>query len=153
MEFASNAKGNTGVTLGAIGTGLGLLGGLGGLWGGNSMFNGSFYNGQFPQYATKDDITHALIIAQKDSEIAMLRSEQNTEIKIADVYERVMKRVNEDKAEQQAINQQQAVYNCAANSNIRLLQAQVEQLMGLTQLKIPNASISPGWDTTASATT
>lgn len=34
-EFATNGKGNLGVTLGAIGTGLGVLnGGLGGLLGG-----------------------------------------------------------------------------------------------------------------------
>lgn len=42
MEYASNAKGNLGVTLGAIGTGLGALGGLGGLLGGmanNAMAN------------------------------------------------------------------------------------------------------------------
>ena len=35
MEYASNGKGNLGVTLGAIGTGLGVLnGGLGSLFGG-----------------------------------------------------------------------------------------------------------------------
>lgn len=35
MEYASNGKGNLGVTLGAIGTGLGVLnGGLGGILGG-----------------------------------------------------------------------------------------------------------------------
>lgn len=34
MEYASNGKGNLGVTLGAIGTGLGVLnGGLGGILG------------------------------------------------------------------------------------------------------------------------
>ena len=38
MEYASNGKGNLGVTLGAIGTGLGVLGGgLGNLLGGWGM--------------------------------------------------------------------------------------------------------------------
>lgn len=37
MEYASNGKGNLGVTLGAIGTGLGVLnGGLGGILGGSA---------------------------------------------------------------------------------------------------------------------
>lgn len=137
-EYASNGKGNLGVTLGAIGTGLSILGGVGNI-GGILPLNG--WN--TPQYATKDDVNNAILLAQKDSEIALLKSEQNTEIKIADVYERIITRVNADKAEQAAINQQQAVYNCAANSNLNLLRSQVDQLLGMTVLHIPATNVCP----------
>lgn len=137
-EYATNGKGNLGVTLGAIGTGLSILGGMGSI-GGILPLNGQ----RSVEYATKDDVNHAIVLAQKDSEIALLKSEQNTEIKIADVFERVITRVNADKAEQAAINQQQAVYNCACNSNINLLQNQVAQLMGMTALHIPSTNICP----------
>jgi len=42
---------------------------------------------------------------EKDSEIALLKSEQNTEVKIADVYERVMTRVNGDETHRQKSTQ------------------------------------------------
>jgi len=140
-EFASNGKGNLGVTLGAIGTGLGVLGGMG-----TSL--GILGNGQ-REYATKDDLNNAIIIAQKDSEIALLKAEQADEIKIADVYERIMTRVNADKNEQLAVNANQAVYNSTANANISVLNNQVQQLMGLTALRIPNTSVCPGWGAVA----
>lgn len=56
-EFASNAKANLGVTLGAIGSGLQLLNNTNGL----NIF------GNNNNYATKDDLDHAIILAQKDS--------------------------------------------------------------------------------------
>lgn len=135
-EFATNGKGNLGVTLGAIGTGLGVLGnGLNGMgiFGGNN------------NYATKESVDNAILLAQKDSEIALLKSEQNTEVKIADIYERIMTRVNQDQRDQAAVNAQQAVYNATANSSIAVLNNQVGQLMSLTALRIPNTSVCPGW--------
>lgn len=136
-EYATNGKGNLGVTLGAIGTGLGVLGGMtniGGIFGGTPV-----------QYATKESVDNAILLAQKDSEIALLKSEQNTEVKIADVYERIMTRVNADRREQDAINAQQAVYNGTNTAMLSCMQNQIAQLMSLTALRIPNTSVCPGW--------
>lgn len=153
MEYASNAKGNLGVTLGAIGTGLGILNGGAGLLnmhGGNA----GFYNNGGPcfgnnQIVTKDELTMAMSLAAKDSEIALLKSEQNTEIKIADVYERIMTRVNQDQRDQAAWNTSQSVANAqisaaiAANTNsIEALQRCCDKI---TMIKVPNSAVCPGW--------
>lgn len=79
----------------------------------------------------------------KDSEIALLKSEQNTEVKIADVYERVMTRVNADRAAQQEVNAAQAVYNATNGATVATINAQVAQLMGLTKIVVPADNVCP----------
>lgn len=139
FDAASNAKANTGIVLGSIGTGIGLLGShLGNLFGGAY---GRSADGQ--HYVTKDELNYVQTIAAKDSEIALLKSEQNTEIKIADVYERIMTKVNANRDEQLAINAQQAVYNATANSAIAVIQSQISSLMGLTKMVVPAANVCP----------
>ena len=135
-EYASHAVGNAGLTTGIIGSALGLMnsGAFNGILGGGMTAN---------QYATKDDLANAIALAQKDSEIALLKANAVTRQETVDVFERVMTRVNADKAEQQAINAQQSVYNATANSSIALLNNQVSQLMGLTVMHIPAANVCP----------
>lgn len=138
FDAASNAKANTGIVLGSLGAGFGLLGShLGGILG----FNGRCATGQ--EYVTKDELNYVQTIAAKDSEIALLKSEQNTEIKIADVYERIMTKVNANRDEQLAINAQQAVYNATANSAIAVIQSQISSLMCLTKMVVPAANVCP----------
>lgn len=79
----------------------------------------------------------------KDSEIALLKSEQNTEVKIADVYERVMTRVNADRAAQAEINAAQAVYNATNGATVATINSQVAQLMALTKMVIPSDNVCP----------
>lgn len=64
-EYASNAKGNLGVALGAVGTGLSILGG------GASLMN--LVPGQTRQtseYATREVLDMAMKLSEKNSEIA-----------------------------------------------------------------------------------
>ena len=91
-EFASNAKANTAVTLGAVGTGLAaaqMLGGCNGLGNVvNSIFGGCNQQGL---------ALNAL--AQKDAEIAMLKAENYSDKVGKEVYEqhrRDMKEQNSD---------------------------------------------------------
>lgn len=84
-------------------------------------------------------------LAAKDGKIALLESNIYTDSKIADVYERLITRINADKAEQNAINTQQAVYNGGVNSTLGCMQGQIAQLYSLTKLVVPNASVCPGW--------
>lgn len=140
MEYASNGKGNLGVTLGAIGTGLGALGNSGAL----SLFgNGRSTEGG--RYITKDELDYVQTIAAKDSEIALLKSEQNTEVKIADVYERVMNKVLANERDQAKVNSEQAVFNGVNTATMNCMQNNIAQLMSLTALRIPNTSVCPGW--------
>lgn len=137
-QYASNGKGNLGVTLGAIGTGLSVLnGGLGLIGNGwNNMPAGK-------QFVTKDELDYVQTISAKDSEIALLKSEQNTEVKIADVYERLITRINADARAQADVNAAQMVYNANANSAISVLQNQVGVLNGLTKTVVPIDNVCP----------
>lgn len=91
-------------------------------------------------------------IATKDSEIADLKSSQYTDQKLVEVYTNLDRKANElrdligkNKDEQNAINLQQAVYNGTNTAAIGYIQNQVNQLMGLTKLVVPNSSVCPGW--------
>jgi hypothetical protein len=112
--------------------------GLAGLFGGNRCGNGCVSN---------EILDLAMRIAAKDSEIALLKSEQNTENKIADVYERLITRINADKLEQAQINSAQAVANCQMSSAISVLQNSVSclqnTLSGITKTVVPISAVCP----------
>lgn len=84
-------------------------------------------------------------LAAKDGKIALLESNIYTDQKIADVYERLNIKIDRNRDEQQAINLQQAVYNGVNTAAVECIKGQIAQLMGLTKLVVPNASICPGW--------
>jgi len=124
--------------LGIIGTALGGLataGGLTGILGGNVSAE--------DRPVTRHELEQAQIIAAKDSEIALLKSEQNTEVKITDVYERIMTRVNADARAQADVNAAQAVYNATNGATVGVINSQVQQLMALTKLVVPADSVCP----------
>lgn len=107
-EYASNAKGNLGVTLGAIGTGLGALNGgmgngiLGGLFGngwGNNGNNGcnngwgyGYGYGPYGGHCGENTLVNRYemglsdTVAAKDSEIALLRSNIYQDQKTLELY-------------------------------------------------------------------
>ena len=84
-HYSSNGKGNLGVTLGAIGTGLGLLGGngLGNILGGNNAVCSE------DRFVNRYEMNMQQELANKDSRIALLESNIYVDSKIADVYERL----------------------------------------------------------------
>lgn len=144
-NVASAGVGNTGLGLGIAGTALGLLNGggsglLGGLLGGNRNC-GCNQDVMVNRY----EATMMQELAAKDGKIALLESNIYTDQKIADVYERLNVKIERMRDEQSAINREQAVYNGVNTATIQCLQGQVAQLMGLTKLIVPNASICPGW--------
>ena len=140
MEYSSNAKGNLGVALGAIGTGLSVLNGGLGLLNTAPMMGTAQPGGGF---VTKDELNYVQQLSAKDSEIALLKSEQNTEVKIADVYERLITRINADQRAQSDVNAAQMVFNANSNSAIAVLQNQVNVLNGLTKTIVPITNVCP----------
>lgn len=140
-HYASNGKGNLGVTLGAIGTGLGVLsGGLNGI--GGILGNGSRMSG----CGCNEDHVVNRYEAQKDAEIASLRNQvmlrdANTYVdqKLLEVYRNMDSRF----ANVEGQIAQQAVYNATNTATLGCIQGQVAQLMSLTKTVIPTSSICP----------
>lgn len=135
------------------------VGGIGGYIGGIATLLGMLGNGYgampaaaapgAPSFVTKDELTMAMTIAGKDSEIAMLKSEQNTEVKIADVYERLITRINADRNAQMEWNATQSVNNAQMSSAIAVNANSIGAIQGIlgqiTKTVIPNSSVCPGW--------
>lgn len=140
-NVTGQGQGALNTVLGAVGTYSALSNGsLGGILGG-FLGNGNALNTPVSRY----EAAMMQELAAKDGKIALLESNIYTDQKIADVYERLITRINADKAEQTAINTQQAVYNGANTATLNCLQGQVAQLFSLTKLVVPNASVCPGW--------
>lgn len=146
MEYQKS--GSAALTTGIIGTTLGgLLTLNGGLNGSGLLGIGGNQNMVDSRYVSKEDLNMAITLAQKDSEIALLKSEQNTEVKIADVYERIMTRVNADRREQDAWNCSQSVANAQMSSAIATNSASISALQsivaGVTKTVIPVDAVCP----------
>lgn len=131
MEYASNAKANTGVALGAVGTGLGVLSGAGGLAG---LLGIGPRNAPPPdpgdRPVTRYEMGLFKEISEKNDEIVLLKANQYAD--------------NKDAGLQAQINQQ-AVWNATAGATLGCLAQQIQQLQSMTKLMIPNSSIAPGW--------
>ena len=128
VQYASNGKGNLGVTLGAIGTGLGAMasaGGLAGLFGVRQA-----ENNPEDRPVTRYEMGLIRDALAKDAEIAALKGQLYTDGKIAGV---------------QAELSAQAVWNATQEGIIRCQQERLNQLFGMTRLTIPNGNVSPGW--------
>ena len=138
-EFASNGKGNLGVTLGAIGTGLGVLGsGLGGL------FNGMGYgNPNNVQWVSKEEFNQGQKISSLESENALLRAEKNTDTKMIDVYERLDSKIRALEGTVNNFKAEQGVINAQIISNVSVMQNQIAVLNSLTKTVIPITNVCP----------
>lgn len=161
MEYASKGVAGAGLGLGIAGTALGLMNGngiLGGLTGGagvGDMANvirtvadvSGMNRCSDNTPVTRYELQMAQALSAKDSEIALLKSEQNTEVKIADVYERIMTRVNADQRAQadwnaaQMVNNAQMSASIATNANsIHALRHVVDDI---TKIVVPADAICP----------
>lgn len=92
MEYASNGKGNLGVTLGAIGTGLGVFGGglsnLFGGWGANPATAAAMAAGACSENTpvTRYELDREQQLAAKDAEIALLKANTYNDQKALELY-------------------------------------------------------------------
>lgn len=136
-EYANKGVAGAGLGLGIAGTALGLLaGGLNNIGiGGN---------------CAPENMPINRYEAGKDARIAELE----TEIKLRDANTFTMGEMNKlrdyvdrrfDRLEHELCDQR--VYNATNTATIGCIQAQVNQLLSLTKVVIPNDSICPGWTT------
>lgn len=136
-KYASNAKGNTAVTLGGVALGAALLnGGLGGLLGVNNNCGCSE-----DHYVNRYEATQAARIAELETEVKLRDSNIYTDGKILSLYQYVDGKI----ANLEGQICQQNVYNATNTATINCLAGQIAQLQGLTKLVIPNTSVCPGW--------
>lgn len=104
------------------------------------------------QPVNRHEMNMALSLAQKDGEIATLKADKYTDQKLVEVYAELERRVNavsatvqQNKEEQYQINLQQATYNGTNTAAMGCMQQQINALLGLTKLVVPNSSVCPGW--------
>lgn len=152
-RYASNGKGNLGVTLGAIGTGLGIL--SGGLNGTGILNGGNWNNGcngcSENHYVNRYEASQSARIAELETEVKLRDANTYTDNKILDLYKYVDGRFSGVEAQ----ICQQNVYNATNTATLNCMSGQIAQLMSLTKIVIPNGSVCPGWGnvTVAPATT
>ena len=120
VQYASNGKGNLGVTLGAIDTGLGAMAGAGGLAG---IFGGN--RGNDPQEKPVTRYEMGLI-----QENTLLKANQYADVRANGL---------------QAQIGQQSVWNATQEAILGSQQEQINKLYSMTKLVIPNDSVVPGW--------
>ena len=138
-HYASNGKGNLGVTLGAIGTGLGILGGngLGGILGNGNC--GCSEDHMVNRY----ELGLQQEISAKDNRIALLESNIYTDAKISDVYERLNTKFEARCNSIEAELCSNRVFNATTTAALNCTNGLVNELMALTSRVIPKSSICP----------
>ena len=134
-HYASNGKGNLGVTLGAVALGTSLLGGNGNLFGG--ILGGNCCGDN--RAMTKFEATQAARIAELETEVKLRDANTYTDSKLLDLYKYVDGKFA--CVEGQIANQ--AVYNATNTATLNCISGQVAQLMGLTKTIIPITNVCP----------
>lgn len=142
-EFASNAKANTGVTLGSVALGLGALNTLNGAGGLGNVFGGLFGGGCNGANApvNRYELSLENEIAKLRTEVSLRDSNIYGDQKILEVYKYFDGKI-------EGINSklcEQAVFNATQTAAMNCMGSQIAQLFSLTKLVVPNASVCPGW--------
>lgn len=133
MEYASNGKGNLGVTLGAIGTGLSALnGGLGNILGGRSGCESE-------HVVSRYEAEQSARIAELETEVKLRDANTYTDKKMLELYEYMDGRLRGVEGQ----IQQQAVINAQITANISCMQGEIAALNGLTKTVIPIGNVCP----------
>lgn len=145
MEYASKGVAGAGLGTGIAGLSLGVLNAMGGLIGGSNLN---------PQWASKDELTMAQSLAAKDSEIAILKADNDTDKKLIEVYAKLETRDKEIRQEiaafkenQYAVNAQQGIVNAQTAANIAVDQSNISALQtamaNITKTVVPITAICP----------
>lgn len=133
-KYASKGVAGAGLGLGIAGTALGLLqgNGLNGILGGGCTENTAY---------TRYDAGKDARIAELETEVKLRDANIYTDGKLNDLRNYVDGKFA-------AVNEKlcaQTVHNATSDAVLGCMQGQIAQLMGLTKLVVPNASICPGW--------
>lgn len=131
-EFASRGVANTGLGFGIAGTALALLEGAG------SLLTGRMGRDS----ADKPVSRYELSLVQEN---AILKAQADIDKKLVEVYNAINDKANANRERFMAFEKEQLVYNGVNSATIGCLQQQVNALLGMTKMVIPNTSVCPGW--------
>ena len=150
MIPASRGVANAGLTTGVIGTALGALNALAGL-GGAAMAVTAVHDSD-DHFVNRYEMNLVRELQNKDTALAISESEKYTDKKMVEVYNALNaqdKAIRADVAanyrEFRDFTDQQSTYNGVNTATLGCMKNQIDQLLGLTKLVIPNGSICPGW--------
>ncbi len=135
MEYASRGVANAGLTTGIIGTALSGVMALGGLVGGGRLAAG----------VSEDDRPVSRYELSLTQENAILKAQADVDKKLVEVYNAINNKANDIRDSFNAFEKEQLVYNGVNTATIGFLQNQVNALLGMTKMVIPNSSVCPGW--------
>lgn len=136
MEYASKGIANAGLATGIVGSAISGVMALGGLVGGGRM-----------AAAGVADSEH--LVSRYELELiqenAVLKAQADVDKKLVEVYNAINDKANSIRESFNAFEKEQLVYNGVNTATIGCIQNQVNALMGMTKLVIPNSSVCPGW--------
>lgn len=133
MEYSSNAKGNLGVTLGAVGTGLGLLDG------GANLLSKILGNGGTVGSAEDRPITrYEMGLIQDAMNQKIENSYLRGQLETSNKFENVQKQFTD-----------QVAFNATVGAQLSSVATQTAELRNsfdrLTRVFVPNDHVAPGW--------
>ena len=150
MIPASRGVANAGLTTGVIGTALSALNALAGL--GGAAMAGTPVHDSDDHFVKRYEMNLVRELQNKDTALAISESEKYTDKKMVEVYNALNaqdKAIRADVAanyrEFRDFTDQQSTYNGVNTATLGCMKNQIDQLLGLTKLVIPNGSICPGW--------
>lgn len=136
MEYASKGIANAGLATGIVGSAISGVMALGGLLGGGRM-----------AAAGAADSEH--LVSRYELELiqenAVLKAQADVDKKLVEVYNAINDKANSIRESFNTFEKEQLVYNGVNTATIGCIQNQVNALMGMTKLVIPNSSVCPGW--------
>jgi hypothetical protein len=126
MEYASNSKANAALTTGIIGTSLGAIASAGGI---GAILGIGKHQTESDRPVTRYEMELIQANNAKDTEIALLKSQQYTDRAMAGVQAQIA---------------QQITWNAVQGNNITAME---RQLAGITRFVVPSTSIMAAADT------
>ena len=127
-----------------IGTALGALNALAGL--GGAAMAGTAVHDSDDHFVNRYEMNLVRELQNKDTALAISESEKYTDKKMVEVYNALNAQDKAIRADEfRDFTDQQSTYNGVNTATLGCMKNQIDQLLGLTKLVIPNGSICPGW--------
>lgn len=150
MIPASRGVANAGLATGITGATLGAINTLAGL--GSATVARTAVHDSDEHFVNRYEMNLVRELQNKDAALAIAESEKYTDKKMVEVYNALNaqdKAIRADVAanyrEFRDFTAQQSTYNGVNTATLSCMQNQINQLLGLTKLVIPNGSCCPGW--------